>query len=225
MSENLHKDHRKRMKARFLKDGFDSFESHNILEMLLFYSIPRKDTNEMAHKLIQRFGSISGVLDASHEELFEIVPYNSAVHFKMISQLMHLYFGEKAEFKIGPVLDTTDKQGEFFIGRYVGHTVEQFQYVCLDDNFQILKSGVMRKGTVNSTNVDTRDLVASVLACGATNVVIAHNHPNAPAVPSNRDVIVTTFVTRALDTINTHLLDHIIVYGKTFCSMSQLEYI
>lgn len=120
----LHSGHRERMRKRFLATGFDSFADHEILEVLLYYSIPRIDTNELAHRILDHFGSLSAVFDAEPEEIVKIkgVSDNTAVLIKMIPSLMRVYLADKQDKH--PTLDTPDKVGMYLAEQFVGRTNE-----------------------------------------------------------------------------------------------------
>ena len=138
MEEQLHTNHRERLRDRFLKDGLDSFEPHNVLELLLFYAQPRGDMNPLAHRLIDTFGSLSGVLDAAIEDLCSIkgMGKNTAVFLKMIPQLCRYYLDDK--YQNGFIIDSTQKAGEFLLPKFVGRTNEVVYLVCLDNKGKVI---------------------------------------------------------------------------------------
>ena len=112
MDKVSHEGHRQRLKNRFLTEGLDSFETHNILELLLFYSIPQRDTNGIAHKLLDTFGSLKGVFEADFEELIKIdgIKENTATLLKLIPEVARAYFHEEMDEQ--KIFDTAEKIGK-----------------------------------------------------------------------------------------------------------------
>ena len=223
---NPNKEHRKRLKKRFLQEGFDSFEEHNMIELALFYTIPVKDTNKLAHTLIERFGSVAGILDASVEELKEVkgISDHTAIFFHMVAALAKVYYTteskrEKTKF------DNADKIGEYFIRKYLGVKEEQVYLLLLDNALSELGCELISVGTLNSASLDLRKVVEAAFHAQATHVVLAHNLPAAGTSPSNEDVIATHYLKNYLEALNIDLLDHVIISGREFQSMKRLEYL
>lgn len=212
----MHEHHRERLRKRFLNEGMDSFESHNVLEMLLFYSIPRRDTNEIAHRLIERFGSLSGVFDADYEELLKVdgIGENSAVLIKMIPQISRRYMTEGA---LGDkVFDTAEKIGKYFSAKFTGETNETVYMMMLTSSFGLISCDVLHRGSVNSSQITTRKLIEKVLSSKASMVVLAHNHPGGLAIPSAEDICTTRIMHEALSIVDVRLLEHFVVAGEKF---------
>lgn len=214
----MHDGHRNRVRERFLKEGLDHFEPHQILEFLLFYAIPRMDTNEIAHRLINTFGSLSAVLDAPISELVKVqgVGPNAACLLKSIPSLCRRYQSDKSE--TGCILSSTEEAGNFLLPRYLGRTVEMFSAILLDNKNRVLHWSVISEGNVNSTHVNIRGLAEAVLRYNATGVIIAHNHPNGLAVPSAQDVAMTEQIAAAMSAINVFLADHIVLAADDYIS-------
>ena len=216
----LHDGHRKRLKARFLTDGLSGFEDHNILELLLFYSIPRSDTNEIAHLLLNEFKSLSAVFDAPVEELCKIkgISNHTATLIKLIPELLSVYHTDKT--KDTKIVNSTNEAGRFFIPRFYGKKNEEVHIMLLDDKKKLIKCEKLFEGIVNSSPVTVKKIVASVVNSNATAVVIAHNHPGGIALPSRSDIITTEKIFKALKLINVELSDHIIVADDDFVSLA-----
>ncbi len=216
---NLHEGHRKRLKERFIKNGLEGFEDHNILELLLFYSVPRSDTNEIGHKLLKRFGSLSNVFDAPFEELCKVdgVGAHSATLIKLMPELCNLYNVDKTE-KV-KVVSSTNSAGEYFVPRFIGKINEEVHIMLLDDKKKVIKSEVISKGTVNASAVSIRNIVSSVVNSNATGVILAHNHPGGIALPSSKDILTTKRIYHALKLMDIELCDHIVVADGDFVSM------
>lgn len=216
----MYEGHRERLKERFLKDGLDSFEQHNILELALFYAIPRKDTNEIAHRLIDAFGSVSGVFDAPFEQLIKIdgIGENSACFIKLIPELARCYYNDLGKKEV-TVLNSTDASGAFFVPKFIGRTDEYIFMAALDGKCRLLCCEPVGKGVVNEVNVSIRKIVEVAMKYNAVSVIIAHNHPNGVALPSSDDIDTTWRIVDALTIVNVKLLDHIIVAGNDYVSL------
>ena len=218
--ENLHEGHRKRMKERFIKSGLDDFAPHNILELLLFYSIPRGDTNPVAHRLIDTFGSLSGVFDATPEELAKVdgVGENSAILISMIPQIARKYLEDKAD--TANIVGGCSDIGAFLLPKFVGRTNEALMMVSIDNKNKIISCSVVAEGTVDSAKVSRRKIMEEALKVKATRVILAHNHPCGVAVPSSEDVVMTKEIGRLFAQVGIELVDHIIVANDDYVSMA-----
>lgn len=216
----VHDGHRKRLKARFLSDGLSGFEDHNILELLLFYSIPRSDTNVIAHELLNEFKSLSAVFDAPVEELCRIkgISTHTATLIKLIPEMLSVYHTDKT--KDTKIVNSTNEAGRFFVPRFYGKKNEEVHIMLLDDKKKLIKCEKLFEGTVNSSPVTVKKIVASVVNSNATAVVIAHNHPGGIALPSRSDILTTEKIFKALKLINVELSDHIIVADDDFVSLA-----
>lgn len=224
MGENkksVHCGHRDRVKQNYRKTGFDGFSDVNKLEMLLFYSIPRKDTNEIAHNLLNEFGSISAVFDAPYEMLVKVkgVTPNTATLITMIRELFNVYESNKIDIS-KVVLDSGEKTSEYCVSRFIGQTNEQFYAIMLDNNLSLINCVLISSGSPNTSSVNLRRIVEQVVASNATAVIITHNHPNGVAAPSPDDINTTKIVADALKYINVRLLDHVIVAGRDSISLA-----
>ena len=216
----LHDGHRKRLIQRFLEEDLDSFEPHNVLELLLFYAIPRKDTNELAHVLIDTFGSLNGVFDAHYEALLQVegIGPSAAALIKLVPQLTRTYYsGTKRE----RVLDTSEKAGEYFLPYFIGHQEEVVFLACLDAGGKVIAHRLLHRGSVNAVETNIRKLANIALQCNAVGVILAHNHPGSVPLPSNEDIVTTQKIREALLPMGILLMDHIIVAGQEYLSMGR----
>lgn len=215
----MHKDHRKHTKDRFLSEGLDSFEPHNVLELLLFYSIPQKDTNETAHMLINRFGSLSAVFDAPYDDLLTVpgISEHSATLIKLIPAISRRYAMEKNS-KVTK-LSSIEDIGKYLVARYLGVTEETVLLLLLDNKFGLIDCVKVHEGSVNSSAITMRKLIETALFKRASMVVLAHNHPSGVALPSSDDLFTTQQVNRAFDLVEIGMLAHIIVAGDTFTNI------
>lgn len=219
--KSIHKGHRQRLKDRFLKDGLDNFEEHQVLELLLFYGVPQRDTNPIAHDLINRFGSLSQVLEASPKELEEI-PYvgdNVATLFKLVTAVGRYYQVNCAMRE--KILNTIDDCGRYLISFFYGRQNETVFLLCLDAKCKVLCCEKVGEGGVNSAGVPIRQIVETALKANASSAILAHNHPSGLALPSREDVQTTRRVAAALDTVEIVLTDHIIVADNDWVSLAQ----
>lgn len=216
----MHEGHRKRLRETFLKNGLDNFQSHNVLELLLFYTIPRGDTNETAHRLINRFGSLSAVLEAPVEELMKVqgVGERTASFLHLIPEITRVYLKDKQENV--KVLDTPQKVAAYLLPYFVGKTKENIVLLCLDNKCAVKNCSIVAEGSVNMGEINKRNLIERVIRSNATSVIIAHNHPNGVPAPSKEDVETTLMLASLFNSIDVKLTDHIIVAGGDWCSMA-----
>lgn len=215
----MHKDHRSRVKNRFLTEGLDHFEPHNILELLLFYAIPQKDTNELAHTLINRFGSLENVFDASFQDLLTVpgIKEHSATLIKMIPALARIYSIEKN--KAGDALCDVDAWGKYFVSRYVGVDVETVFLLLLDNKFNVIDCVKLHEGSVNSSAVNIRKMTEIIFLRKAPMAVLAHNHPSGLPIPSAADITLTMDLYRAFQMLDVKFLGHILVAGDQYVNI------
>lgn len=219
-----HTGHRARVRARFLREGLDSFEEHNALELLLFYAIPQRDTNELAHKLINTFGSLSAVFDASAESLMQVggISENTAVLIKLIPAM----YGKYTRSKKNPdtlFLRSAEAAGEYFTSLFAGKSTEHFYAVCMNHKCKVLKTVLISDGTARETQINTRKLLEAAVHTGASNMLIAHNHPEGVAVPSVADVDETNKLFHMLKNAQVKLNDHFIISGDEWFSMASAK--
>lgn len=221
---SIHKGHRERLKARFLEEGLDNFTDIQALELLLFYAIPQKDTNPIAHALLDHFGSLSRVLEADVEELKKVpgISDHSATLLALVTELGRYYQVDCAQRV--EVLTTLDACGAYLVPRFFGRSNETVFLLCLDAKCKVLCCKEIGEGSVNSTSISIRKVVETALSANATTVVLAHNHPSGVALPSSEDVQTTRRVAAALSAVEVHLADHIVVAEGDYVSMVQSGY-
>lgn len=221
----VHNGHRQRMRKRFLDHGIDNFDDHNVLEMLLFYSNARSDTNPLAHELIDHFGSLSAVFDAPMEELMAVkgVGENTALLIKFIPQVAKRYLICKSSFD--NILNSTERAGEYLVPRFYAERDEVVYMVCLDSKLKVLNCRMLCRGSVNSAGISIRKIVETALAYNSANVILAHNHTSGIAIPSKEDQITTRKIGLALKAVDINLRDHIVVGNDDYVSMADSGYI
>ena len=216
---SVHNNHRQRVKSRYLKEGLDGFEDIHVLELLLFYAIPRRDTNELAHELLNRFGSLTAVLEAPVEELMKTpgLGEHAAILLSLVTEMSRYYLVNKnAQFQI---LRTTRECGEYLVPFFMGRRDETVYLLCLDGKCKVICCKEVGSGSVNSAQISIRRIMEVALGANATTVVLAHNHPSGIAIPSQEDVMTTRKVAMALDSVDVVLADHVIVADDDFVSL------
>ena len=221
---SIHEGHRQRLKDRFRQEGLDGFNELNALDMLLFYCVPRSDTNPLAHRLLDHFGSFSGVLDASAEELEEVegVGHNISTFLTFIPQAHRYYVNNKN--KDVKIITTVAECGKFLAPKFIGRKNEMVYMICLDAKCKVLSCRQLGEGSVNSAGVPIRRIVDVALRMNASSVILAHNHPGGVAVPSTDDTVTTARVAQALSGVDVVLTDHLVFADGDYISMAESGY-
>lgn len=220
----VHDGHRERLKERFRSEGLDGFTEVQVLELLLFYCVPRKDTNEIAHALLEKFGTLAQVLDANPGDL-EKVPgmgSSSALFLKLLSAAGRRYQISRTES--ASILRTIEQCGAYLQPRFFGRKHEAVFLLCMDAKCKVLTCKQVGEGSVNSAGVPIRRIVETALSANATMVVLAHNHPSGLALPSADDIQTTKRLAVALDTVEITLIDHLVFSDDDYVSMAQSGY-
>lgn len=216
----IHDGHRDRLKARFLEQGLDGFNELNALELLLFYAIPRRDTNELAHALLDRFETLSGVFDASFEELTEVpgIGAHTAALIRLVPQLVRKSAID--EGKHTRTISNSRDAGQYFVPRFAFEREEVLLLACLDSQKRVSSCTEMGRGVVNEVPASVRRITETALKKRASSVMLAHNHPDSLAIPSREDELLTREIMSALRLLDIPLIDHIIVSGEEYFSFA-----
>ena len=214
--ESSHAAHRRRLRARFLSEGLTHFEKHTILEMLLCYAIPRRDVNELAHRLIAECGSLSQVFDADYERLVRIpgIGENAAALLTMIPQLSRAYLMDKETSH--PSFADIHKLGGYLVGYYVGKTVEEPIAVFLNNRAEMIDLVVLGEGVANMADLTFRKIAEAGLARQASAFVLAHNHPGGSCEPSKEDAALTKSCAELFGRLGMPLSEHFIISGSRY---------
>lgn len=223
---SVHQGHRVRMKERFCLEGLDNFNEINALELLLFYCVQRKDTNPLAHRLLERFGTLAKVLDASRDELIQVegVTENIAVFLSLMRDMSRYYNRLKQNEQI-KVIGSVTECAQLLRPNFIGRSDEAVFVLCLDAKCQVICCNVVSHGTANSAPFPFRKVVELVIKSKAASVVISHNHPGGIAIPSPEDIAVTKRLAGLLGDIEVVLVDHIVFADDgDYVSMVQSNY-
>ena len=219
----MHSGHRERLKKKFIKYGADSLETHELLELLLFYGIPRKDTNELAHVLINTFGSLPQVFDATINRLLKIngIGESTAVLIRLVSKLSRVYAEKNYETNNKRL--KKEQIEKIILNKFIGRIKEHVVLALFDAKRNLMFCDVISQGSFGSTGVHTRDIIELALKFNATKAIIAHNHPSGIALPSREDIETTVELKNALKLIEVKLVDHIIVADNDYVSIADSE--
>nr|VFK40205.1 MAG: DNA repair protein RadC [Candidatus Kentron sp. SD]VFK45749.1 MAG: DNA repair protein RadC [Candidatus Kentron sp. SD]VFK78449.1 MAG: DNA repair protein RadC [Candidatus Kentron sp. SD] len=210
------------MRNRFLSEGLDNFEDHQVLELILFQAFPRGDTNPIAHLLLRRFGSLSGVLEADPADLATVegVGKRAATFLALLPAITRRYFHDRVT-RGQPRLDTPKLVAEYFIPLMAGRSQEVFYLLCLDTQCRVLYPALLSEGTVRETHVHPRHVVEAAIRHRAASVILAHNHPSGATRPSRQDRELTRRLVQALGGVDIAVLDHVIVGGDNVYSFAE----
>lgn len=217
MAENLHSKHRKRMKKRFIETNSDGFSDHELLEMLLFYIIPRKNTNDIAHRLLNLFGGFEGVFSASIADLIQVedVGEISAVFIKNM-------FAIHKRMLIDNMPDTYktfEEIGELFVRKYKYIKNETMMFLIFDKRGRICRELTIASGDSDSAAVDMKKMISAASCDEAYFAAVAHNHPSGVQKFSFDDEYLTVTIRDTLQTIGIKLVDHYLITDDTYKCM------
>ena len=215
-----HAGHRQRLKKRFLETRLDGFDDLTALELLLFYALPRQDTRPIAKRLLERYGSLAAVLEASVQDLQQVegVGPGGALLLTLVPAVAQRYLIQRTD--VGEILNTTERCGAYLLPRFFGERDEVVWLLCLDGKCKALDCRMLFRGSVNAAGVSVRKIVETALACNAAGVVLAHNHVSGIALPSREDVLTTQRLKTALNAVDICLVDHLVIAGDDFVSMA-----
>ena len=221
-NSNLHKGHRARVKERFRKTGLDGFTEVQILEMALFFGVPQGDTNDLAHRLLNRFGSFSAVCDAGYEQLMEVtgVGENTATYLKSIPALCRAYRLDK--ISADNLFESEERIGRYLLAYFMGEHTEKTVLLCLDRKRRLLGcETVFSDGMDSITSAKSRRVAELALSYHADGVVLAHNHPSGICEPSEFDITSTNALDLALHGVGIHLIEHYVITEEEYLGIKK----
>lgn len=207
---SIHDGHRNRLRKKF-KEG--NIEDHELLELLLFSAIPRRNTNEIAHRLLENFGSVNGVFNASEKALCSVegIGKSSAMLIKVVSKCIERYLmptnmpSEK--------VDTLSKLEKYIASLFYCATNEKVYVLLFNNSKSVILCRALGEGNACFSEVEAYKILNLAVEYGAASVAIAHNHPNGIAMPSEEDIKITNGIKSALEQMKINFLDHFIVVG------------
>jgi len=218
--------HHKRLRERFIKSGLDGFHDYEVLELLLNYLFPNRDTKPIAKDLLAKFKTLAGVFSADPQELQEIkwVGERTAVYLKLLNDMLGFVFEDRAR-KEEIQFTKTAQLFEYFKATIGSKKNEVMRAVYLNSQNKLIHAENLSEGTVAEAVAFPRKIVEGALKYRAVSVIIAHNHPGGVAEPSDNDDKVTEQIKKALQTVNISLQDHMIVAGDEYFSYRQTGYL
>ena len=211
MADLTNSGHRERLRRQFINTGLEGFSDHQILELILTYSISRKDVKPQAKALLNRFGSLENVFKADIRDIVKVdgIGERSAVLLKLFYET-HIVINSQKNLKTKR-LDSSEAAQKFVSNILSPLKVENIIVITLKNNMDIINVHVISKGIANRSDIDTREIIAAICRDNPASIIIAHNHPDGSAVPSAADINFTLSVNALMRTLNVFLIDHIIV--------------
>ena len=222
---NVHDGHRDRMRQRFLQEGAEGLATHELLEMLLYGTIPRGDTNEIAHRLLDEFGGLDNLLEADPYEISKTagVGIKSGVFLSLLHELVLRYEREKTVQK--PALVSIQRCVEYCRSLLTFRPTERFYAIYLDGRRKVLHTSKLSEGTVGETPVSPRMVAEKALRYKAMSVLLCHNHPRGSANPSNEDIALTNQLRMILQPFGIDIMDHIIIGEDQYFSFFENDFL
>jgi len=220
--ENLHEGHREKMRDRFIRDkGFENFEDHQILELLLFYANTRGDTNPLAHELLDQFGSLKGVLEARPEQLMNVkgIGKQAATLISMVVPLTRVW--HRCAMEVPDRIANSREAEDYCLSILAGERTERFYVISLNAKCNVLGRRKISEGSLSEVSAYPRMVMETALNYNAHSVLLCHNHPGGTCAPSPEDIASTIQLQRLLGGVGILVLDHIIVAGDRTYSMIQ----
>ncbi len=214
--KGIHSGHRQRMKERFLSGDLDGFSDHEVLELALFYAIPRIDVNELSHRLIERFGSYRSVFDADYADILAVegMGENSATMIKLIASMWRRYALDENSPEF--VFDNIKKVGDYAVRLYIGVCVEKLYAMLFDNQMKLIDTVMLAEGATNAVHASGRAIVEKAIKRHAASVILVHNHPNGTPYPSEDDKNFSNYLKELLGNLDILLVDHVIVSGRFY---------
>lgn len=217
--------HRDRLRGRFIEKGPDSLADYELLELLLFTAIPRKDVKPLAKEMLEKFGNISAIFNAPIHELKKVpgLSEKTVITFKTIQALFHRMMKEDVMRK--PVLNSWSRLLEYCQTTMAHEQNEHFRILFLNKKNELIADEIQQSGTVDHTPAYPREIMKRALELGATALILVHNHPSGDPTPSEADIDMTFAIKAAGEPFNIVVHDHLIVSKNGTTSMRNLDLI
>ena len=226
MKKKLHSGHHKRLRERFTKSGLGGFHDYEVLELLLTYVFPNRDTKPIAKELLDKFKTLTGVFSAEKEELEEIkwIGERTAIYLKLMNDTLGFVFEERARNEEIQFTKTA-QLFEYFKATIGSKKNEVMRAVYLNSQNKIIHAENLSEGTVVEAVAFPRKIVEVALKYHAISVIIAHNHPGGVSEPSDNDDKITEQIKNALETVGISLQDHLVITENDYFSYRQTGYL
>jgi DNA repair protein RadC len=220
MNKGIHTGHRVRLRSRYREEGLETFRDHEVLELLLFYCYPQRNTNDIAHKMLREFGSLHNLFEADVPTLMTRLgcSENIAVLLNLMPAIANRYF--RSRWSKNVLLDNAKTAGEYAISLFVGLTTERFYLISVDACNKLNNATLISQGTLDESAIYPREVVKAAIQSQASSVILTHNHPGGTLRPSRGDLEVTRHIAEGLEFINVTVMDHIIVAGDKYYSFA-----
>lgn len=212
--------HRERIREKYLKNGINSFQEYEILELLLTYAIPRKDTKDLAKNLLKKFGSIEKVITAKKEDLEEVEGLGKAsISFlKLMGELPHIFYENSLRNTDIITIKSKENLLKFLRSKIAFEKIEKFYVLYLSNSNELIAYNEKSYGTLDKSAVYPREIYKDVLKYDAKAIILAHNHPSGSAKPSKSDMDITKEISNGLKNFDALLLEHIIITENSYFS-------
>lgn len=212
--------HRDRIREKFLKNGIDSFQEYEILELLLTYCIPRKDTKELAKNLLKKFGNIEKILKSPEEELEKIdgLGKSSLAFLKLIGELPSVLYKNSLEKNDDILIKNKEALLKYLRSLIAYESVEKFYVLYLSNSNKLIACEEKSYGTLDKSAVYPREIYKDVIKYNAKAIILAHNHPSGNIKPSQSDLEITKEIAKGLMSFDAILIEHIIITETSYFS-------
>ena len=225
MNEKDSQGHRERIKEKFLKNGIDGFAEYEILELLLTYCIPRKDTKPIAKELLNKFKSLDNIFKADFDKLSAIdgLGKNSIVFLKLIGDLPSIIYKDELKNKKLVDKETLKISNKDILLKYLRNKIgyeeiEKFYVLYLSSSNEVIKFEENSVGTLDRSSVYPREIYKKIINLNAKSIILAHNHPSDNITPSKCDIELTNEIAKGLKNFGALLIEHIIVTKNSYFS-------
>lgn len=220
---NIHAGHRERLKSRFLSSS-GSLDDITVLELLLTYAIPRRDTRPVAAALIEEFGNLQRIADAEITELakFDGISMHTAMLLKMLPELSKRITPEGS--RNDPSYLDTDVAGKFFVGSFKSLRQEYVMMMCITENGKMIDAAMLYRGNINGAGFKIRNITERALMNECHDILLAHNHPHGPMIPSQSDLDSTVRIKASLASNGITLHEHYLVYRDGYMGLISGDY-